>query len=175
MYPHVCSLALKMVANPRRALDLNINASLEFLSHVLPRDLAQVCRAFTNEKLLESNTSPLDRIPSTQLHRPKEGWMAMRLRIRHEWLFRTSPSLFRKVQRYQHQRKGRSPETGDEVWLHIKPTKESMEQHLKDISTQGGQPAKAMAKTHNGGPNEDQAVAGAELVSPESKLVSQDP
>jgi len=37
LYDHVCSIFLKMVANPRRALDLNINASLEFLSHVPPR------------------------------------------------------------------------------------------------------------------------------------------
>ncbi|KAK1076095.1 hypothetical protein LTR48_009171, partial [Friedmanniomyces endolithicus] len=32
LYPNICSLFLKMVANPRRALDLNINASLEFLA-----------------------------------------------------------------------------------------------------------------------------------------------
>ena len=98
LYPHVSSIFLKMMANPERALDLNINASLEFLSLVLPPDVAQNNRAYKNENLLESTTSPLDRIPSIQMHRPKEKYTAMRLEIRHEWLFRISPKLVRSIE-----------------------------------------------------------------------------
>ncbi|KAH9809506.1 platelet-activating factor acetylhydrolase-like [Teratosphaeria destructans] len=130
LYPNVSSWFLKMVANPQRALDLNINASLEFLSHVLPADMAQVSRAYENEKLLEQDPSPLNRIPSTMLHRPDEKYTAMRLKIRHEWIYRISPKLFRRLNRSFAEKKGRQPETGDEVWLHVKPTPETVERYL---------------------------------------------
>lgn len=132
MYPHLCSLFLKAVANPKRALDLNINASLEFLSQVLPADLAEVCRAHPDEGILESKIQPLDRIPSALMHKPPDEWIAARLKIRHEWLFRISPKLFRKLHRIQNQRKGKPLETGDETWLHTKPSPESIENHLRE-------------------------------------------
>ncbi|KAK3716390.1 hypothetical protein LTR37_006540 [Vermiconidia calcicola] len=135
MYPHVCSLFLKMVANPRRALDLNINASLEFLSQVLPKELAQVNRAYQDENILESEISPLDRIPPSQLRKPDDAYIAVRLKIRHEWFYRMSPQLFRRFRRMQNHRKGRPPETGDEVWLHTKPTKESIDQHMRSLES----------------------------------------
>ncbi|CAJ2505352.1 Uu.00g127460.m01.CDS01 [Anthostomella pinea] len=132
LYPHVCSLVLKMVANPQRALDLNINASLEFLSHVLPAELAQVNRAYRNEGLLETDPSPLDRIPSTQLHRPNDKWMAARLQIKHEWIWRISPSLWKTVHGRYTKKHGKEPETFQEIWLHAKPTPESIAKHLEN-------------------------------------------
>jgi len=155
LYPHVCSLALKMVANPRRALDLNINASLEFLSHVLPPELAQVNRAYKNENLLESELSPLDRIPSTQLLRPDDDWIAARLKIKHEWVYRTSPKLFRKLQRRKFEKQGRSTEVGGEVWLHVKPTHAAIEQYLEGVK---------LASEEDARPHDDSSpptVAGA--------------
>lgn len=131
LYPHVCSSFLKMVANPRRALDLNINASLEFLSQILPTDLAQVNRAYRNEQLLEAKLCPLDRIPSAAMHKPKEKWIAARLRIDHEWVYRISPKLFRRLKRWEMQRKGYPPETEDEVWLHIRPEQELLDEYLE--------------------------------------------
>lgn len=131
LYPNMCSLFLKAVANPRRALDLNINASLEFLSHVLPGDLAKVNRAYKNENLLECEISPLSRIPSFALHKPDEKYLAMRLEIRHEWLYRISPKLFRKLKRWDNKRHDRDDDTGDEVWLHMKPTEKALEDHLR--------------------------------------------
>ena len=130
LYPNVCSLFLKMVADPRRALDLNINASLEFLSQVLPTELAQVSRAYENGNLLESDMAPLDRIPSTMLHRPSDKWVAARLKIKHEWLWRLSPSTFNKVNRRRAEKAGRPPETFSEVWLHVKPDPDTIEKHL---------------------------------------------
>ncbi|TKA78629.1 hypothetical protein B0A55_02671 [Friedmanniomyces simplex] len=122
LYPNICSIFLKMVANPRRALDLNINASLEFLAHVLPPDLAQVNRAYKNEGLLEAEPHPLEHIPSIQMHRPDDKWVAARLQIKHESIYRLSPKLYRKLKRRAAEKHGRRPETGDEVWLHVKPT-----------------------------------------------------
>lgn len=133
LYPNLCNIFLKMVANPQRALDLNINASLEFLSHVLPAELAQVNRAYKNENLLESNAAPLSRIPSTMLHRPDEKFTGMRLKIRHEWVYRVSPKLFRRLNRAKAEREGRAVETEDEIWLHIKPTQEVIDKHLSSL------------------------------------------
>lgn len=125
------SLLLKMTACPRRALDLNINASLEFLDQTLPADLAAVNRAYQNEKLLEQSPNPLERISSNLLHKPtNEKWIAARLHIPHEWLYRLSPRLFRELSRREDKRKGRVIEAGDEVWLHCKPTEKSLKQYL---------------------------------------------
>ncbi|GAB1727019.1 hypothetical protein NU195Hw_g3872t1 [Hortaea werneckii] len=132
LYPHVASLFLKMVQGPQRALDLNINASLEFLSHVLPTDLAAVNRAYKNENLLESEPAPLDRVPSEQMHRPDEKFVAMRLKIRHEWLYRMSPRLFTKADRAAARRRGRKAQSDDEIWLHAKPTPEAIEAYLHE-------------------------------------------
>ncbi|EMD01054.1 hypothetical protein BAUCODRAFT_50008, partial [Baudoinia panamericana UAMH 10762] len=131
LYRNVCSMFLKMTAEPQRALDLNINASLEFLSHVLPAELAQVNRAYKNENLLEARPAPLDRIPSNLLHRPMEKYTAMRLQIKHEWVYRISPTLYRKLQRREAKKSGRQPEGGDEIWLHVKPSPESIRLHLE--------------------------------------------
>jgi len=139
LYPNVCSLFLKMVANPQRALDLNIGASLEFLTHVLPWDIAKVYRGYKNERLLESDPSPLDKIPSIQMHRPQEKYMAMRLKITHEWIYRISPKLFRKLNRIKAERAGRQAETGDEIWLHIKPTQEIIDQYLQSLALNHGE------------------------------------
>lgn len=145
LYPNLCSIFLKQLANPKRALDLNINASLEFLSHTLPPELAQVSRAYKNENLLESELSPLERIPSALMHRPKEKYVAARLKIRHEWLYRVSPQLARKVRRKENERKGRAPETGDEVWLHCKPSRESIQEYLE--KSPGRHPREGMGQS----------------------------
>lgn len=50
-----------MIVNPRRAIDLNINASLEFLKQVMPARISEMNRG-TKEHLLEVST--LDKLPS---------------------------------------------------------------------------------------------------------------
>ncbi|KAM0722897.1 hypothetical protein Q7P37_001095 [Cladosporium fusiforme] len=139
LYPRVCSLFLKAVASPHRALDINVNASLEFLSQVMPPSMTGFFRAFESENLLESKLSPLDRIPSSQLHRPKNKWVAARLEIRHEWIYRISPKLFRKLKRAKAQREGKSfDETGNEIWLHSKPDSELVEEHRRRMMQGAG-------------------------------------
>jgi platelet-activating factor acetylhydrolase len=117
------------VASPRRALDINVNATLEFLSLVMPSELTASFRNFENEGFLEHELSLLDRIPSSQLLRPDNKWMAARLKIRHEWAFRLNPKLFRKMKRARAERKGVVDHTGNEVWLHAKPPKTFIVEH----------------------------------------------
>jgi platelet-activating factor acetylhydrolase len=126
LYPNLCSLFLKAVASPRRALDINVNASLEFFKQIMP---AGEIGNFEDENLLESELSPLEQIPSSQLHRPSDKWVAARLKIRHEWFYRLSPKLFRKVKRAKAQREGRVGDTGNEIWLHSRPDEELLAEH----------------------------------------------
>ena len=86
------------------------------------------------ESLLESDPMPLKSIPQAQLHRPKDKWVGARIRIPHEAVFRISPKLFRKLKRQQAERKGEQVETGAEIWLHAKPSAESIAQHLHRTS-----------------------------------------
>jgi len=133
LYPNLCSLFLKAVASPRRALDINVNATLEFFSLVMPSDLTAGFRHFDNEGLLEHELSLLDRIPSSQLLRPDNKWVAARLKIRHEWAYRMSPKLFRKLKRARAERKGVVDHTGNEVWLHAKPPKKLIVEHRSRV------------------------------------------
>jgi platelet-activating factor acetylhydrolase len=143
LYPNLCSLFLKAVASPRRALDININASLEFLKQVLPADLTGGFRSFDNEGILQSDLSPLEQIPSTQLHRPDDKWVAARLKIRHEWAYRISPKLFRRLKRAKAQREGKADDTGNEVWLHSRPDEELIEEHRGRMEREAGYTASA--------------------------------
>jgi hypothetical protein len=90
----------------------------------MPSDLTASFRHFENEGFLEHELSLLDRIPSSQLLRPDNKWLAARLKIRHEWAYRLNPKLFRKVKRARAERKGVVDHTGNEVWLHAKPSKD---------------------------------------------------
>jgi platelet-activating factor acetylhydrolase len=123
-----------MVADPQRALDINVNASLEFLKLVLPPELAQVNRAFDSENFLEADVSPLSRIPTSDKHKPNEEWIAMRLKIEHEWLYRINPKWARKIYRKHIERKqDKDPDLGSEIWLHVKPPEELLERHRCEV------------------------------------------
>jgi platelet-activating factor acetylhydrolase len=138
LYPHLCSLMLKMTVNPRRALDLNINASLEFLKLVMPKRLASMNRG-TDEGLLK--VEKLEKIPSQR--RPEEGYIGVRLRIPHEFLMRATPHWVRRIlvkKRLGGKEVSRDPdgrpleglqdlEEGGEIWMHVAPTAEELEEH----------------------------------------------
>lgn len=48
--------------------------------------------------------------------------MAARLKIPHEWLWRTAPSLDKKIMQRDVAKEGGQPgEPGDEVWVHVAP------------------------------------------------------
>ncbi|KAJ5037229.1 uncharacterized protein L3040_007406 [Drepanopeziza brunnea f. sp. 'multigermtubi'] len=140
LYPRVCSLLLKMTVNPRRAIDLNVNASLEFLKHVMPARISAMNRG-TNEHLLEVET--LNKLPTE--HQPASKWTAVRLRIPHEMRIRLTPQWLRR--RAQRKRRDsvvrhlpRDPsgnilegledfEPGEEIWMHVAPTKDELKRY----------------------------------------------
>ncbi|KAL6253099.1 hypothetical protein RBB50_000820 [Rhinocladiella similis] len=113
LYPHIASAVLKTTINPVRAIDLNIDASLDFLSRVMPEEIKH------NQPFMRilSKDNPLD----TQLlhempteHQPDERWTATRLKIKHEGLKRLIPGLRRRYW-------NRLQRSGEEIWLHLKP------------------------------------------------------
>ncbi|KAE8451342.1 hypothetical protein EG329_003971 [Mollisiaceae sp. DMI_Dod_QoI] len=140
LYPRIASLFLKMTVNPRRAIDLNVNASLEFLKLVMPDRISAMNRG-TNEHLLEVRI--LEKLPSD--HRPSDKWTAVRLHIPHELRIRLTPQWVRRQARNKRQQdaKKRLPtdpqghvleglhdlELGEEIWMHVAPTKEELERH----------------------------------------------
>lgn len=87
---------------PRRAIDLNINASLDFLKHVMPARISAMNRG-TNEHLLEVKS--LDSLPKD--HQPNDKRTAVRLRIPHELRIRLTPQWAR---RHEEEEKGISSE-----------------------------------------------------------------
>lgn len=140
LYPRIASLLLKMTVNPRRAIDLNINTSLEFLKLVMPDRISAMNRG-SNEHLLEVST--LDKLP--QEHRPSDKWTAVRLHIPHELRIRLTPQWVRRFARKKarHDATSRLPrdprghvleglqdlELGEEIWMHVAPTKDELAKH----------------------------------------------
>jgi platelet-activating factor acetylhydrolase len=148
LYPTIASLLLKMTVNPRRAIDLNINASLEFLKLVMPARISAMNRG-TNEHLLEVST--LDKLPEE--HRPNDNWIAVRLRIPHELRIRLTPAWVRRHTRKKMQKEKRKTlpkdplghelegleelAVGEEVWMHVAPTVEELEEYGIDAKGRG--------------------------------------
>ena len=112
LYPQMASLLLKQTINPRRAIDININASLEFLAQVMPEPIAPFHRCSDNERLLEL---PCLKAPPT-VHKPSEKWTAIRLKVPHEARTRIAPIVKRNL------KTGGGVDDEKEVWMHIAPS-----------------------------------------------------
>lgn len=119
LYPRLAALFLKQTLKPQRAIDLNVSASLEFLSHVMPQPLAPFYHSFQNMKLLE--LACISEMPTE--HRPKEKYIASRLQREHKYRGRFMPKLRRRL-------KPADGVEGDnqEVWMHITPTEDALQQ-----------------------------------------------
>jgi platelet-activating factor acetylhydrolase len=119
LYPRLCTLLMKMSANPKRAIDLNVSATLEFLKLVMKDRTAIITRTMEDEDIL--GISPLDDVPDE--HKPKEKWIGGRLRIPHEFRARVVPKWERSLRR-------KSPEVSpsNEVWMHLSTSKEKVKQ-----------------------------------------------
>lgn len=142
LYPRISSLFLKMTVNPRRAMDLNINASLEFLKVILPQPIAIMIRV-SNEHLLDVPTT--HDLPNE--NKPVNSkWIAARLRIPNEVARRLTPAVVRRFKRRKKMalnlpkdRKGhvlgglQNLELGSEIWMHVKPSREELAAHGVDI------------------------------------------
>lgn len=119
LYPSIASLVLKATMDPVRAIDINIDASMDFLSRVMPADL-QCEQPFRRrlgarrKKLLD--TAVLRDVPTE--HRPSQRWVAVRLKIENETIKRLTPGI-RKRYVEKLKREG-------EVWLHLSPDGSSL-------------------------------------------------
>ena len=120
LYPHIASFVFNQAINSRRAIDLNMSASLEFLRLVLPADMNAVMKYASPSDDLLVNTQILERIPSAR--RPKEKDIAMRLKAPHKY-----SSRLRKPGRSM-ERKGLDGDE-NETWMHFAPRDEELTQH----------------------------------------------
>jgi platelet-activating factor acetylhydrolase len=113
LYPHIASVVMKTTMDPVRAIDLNIDASLDFLSRVMPAEVKKdqpFTRTLADKKLLD--LAVLHDMPTE--HQPDKKWMAVRLKIKHEAGKRLIPGGRRKYWK-------RVLQSEEEVWLHLTP------------------------------------------------------
>ena len=146
LYKGFTNFFLKATVHPQRAIDLNVrcvdavviictrslmwcSASLEFLRLVAP-DVGSgksiINRCMTDESLLA--TDLLKEVPDE--HRPTDQWIAARLRVHHEFRNRVTAGVQRRWKRNLHGQE--SYFTGDEVWMHFKPSPEQLKRWIQD-------------------------------------------
>ena len=128
LYPRIASVVLKAAMDPVRAIDLNIDASLDFLSRVIHSQHSPFQRVLPKKKLLD--------LPITQdiprEHEPKEQYTAIRLRIRHEMRKRLTGQLGK------HAMDRRRAKGEEEVWLHVRPNEPELERYVSCAREEGG-------------------------------------
>lgn len=127
LYPRVASGLLKMTMHPVRAIDVNIDASLDFLNRTLhfdgEDDKHQAFRRnLPKETFLDLN--PVEQMPTE--HKPDPKFTAMRLKLQHEGRQRLKPHAREK---YWQRLRERGEE---EVWVHMAPGKEVVSKHGDD-------------------------------------------
>lgn len=116
LYPHIASAVMKTTMDPVRAIDVNIDASLDFLDRTLKTGDEQAFRRnLPTKKLLDLDL--IGKMPTE--HKPEPKWMAVRLKIQHE---RHKKLLPHAKQRYWE----KLMQTGEEeVWVHIASGREA--------------------------------------------------
>ncbi|KAL7620725.1 hypothetical protein AAE478_009723 [Parahypoxylon ruwenzoriense] len=131
LYPHWMSFFMKTIVNPRRAVYLTVNSSLEFLNRVLPPELT-AGNAWIDEGILQTKVLAEGELPRE--HRPDDKWMASRLRIPNElWLRMSSWYRWRdKPPVVATDINGKlllglvNFAPGSEVWMHFSPNWEEL-------------------------------------------------
>ncbi|MCJ1447473.1 MAG: hypothetical protein MMC23_007984 [Stictis urceolatum] len=108
LYPRTCRHLLRATVHPKRAITLNINASLEFLKLVMPERISKMNRG-DDEGIL--SVTVLDELPTDRM--PDQKWIAMSLKAPHD--------LVRRARKY----KGGAVDK--EVWMHVAPTDSELE------------------------------------------------
>jgi platelet-activating factor acetylhydrolase len=116
LYPHLCRIFLKQTANPKRALDLNISATLEFLKIVMKDRTTIIKRTMEDEGIL--SIAAQEELPTE--HKPQEKWLAMRLEIQKEFRNRIVPKLKMKMKIKRTVPPVKAPEP--EICMHVAST-----------------------------------------------------
>lgn len=119
LYPRIARNVMKMTMVPVRAIDVNIDASLDFLARTLHFEGETEEQQAFRRNLPEKKLLDLDLIGDVPTeHKPKARWTAMRLRIKHEGRKRLRPHA---QQKYWERLKKMGEE---EVWVHVAPGRE---------------------------------------------------
>lgn len=134
LYPNTCAVLLKMTASPKRALDFNVSASLEFPRTVVSARAKMVNRSMQCEHLFD--TVVPDDLPTD--HKPIAKWIGARLKVSREFRSRVLPKLTRKG---KSKRNDERPDSSDEIWMYVRLLEEETERYLND---------KARGKEHDG-------------------------
>ncbi|KAI0169831.1 platelet-activating factor acetylhydrolase, isoform II-domain-containing protein [Hypoxylon sp. FL1284] len=129
LYPRWMSMFMKTIINPRRAVYLIVNASLEFLGRVLPSEATRE-NAWVDEGILQTKLFSAEELPRD--YKPDDKFIASRLMIPHELQLRTSNWFRRKPKASAVATDGDGKPLlglvnfapGDEVWMHFNPDQE---------------------------------------------------
>jgi len=132
LFPKICRVILGATAKPQRAISLNVNASLEFLRHVMPDRMSQMNRG-EDEGVLK--TSTIRKMPTE--HRPKDKWIGVRLAGKAP--ADLTRGLTRGMRKRGDKKKGKDGNIQDEMWMHLAPT----EERLKEFGLHGRLTAQA--------------------------------
>jgi len=139
LYPNWMSWFIKTLINPRRAIYLTANSSLEYLRQVLPpSQIADKQHLWQDEGILSTEAIKAADIPAE--HKPKRKWTAARLKIDHEFRVRLHALYNRpktKSMKVALDARGKpltgvvTYELGNEVWMHRSPGKEGLENPIE--------------------------------------------
>ncbi|KAF3187692.1 hypothetical protein TWF788_001911 [Orbilia oligospora] len=138
VYPRLCALLLKASADPERAIDININASLEFLKRVMPANIAKWNRV-DEEGLLDVRVMSWEDENRFE-RRPTESGIAKTLKAQKGLRSRIQPQLPTILRRRWNRRQKGGME--EEIWMHLKPG----EAH----SLENGEPLEILKRTKAG-------------------------
>jgi platelet-activating factor acetylhydrolase len=126
LYPHILAFLLKVTANPKRVLDINTSASLEFLSTVMPtRHIKVIGRgaSIMNEDILELDT--MEDLPEDR--RPEDKDLALKLADAVPVTGRVMPKLQRKIKRAKVQSsRQEGVKISDEIIMHVKTSEQEV-------------------------------------------------
>ena len=117
LYPRIAGWIMKMTMDPVRAIDIHVDATLDFLDRTLKLDGEQAFRRnLPKKKFLDVKV--IREMPTE--HKPEAKWTAVRLRIDHEGRKRLRPKARQKY--WENLMK----EGADEVWVHMAPEQEKL-------------------------------------------------
>ncbi|KAF1809252.1 hypothetical protein P152DRAFT_403746 [Eremomyces bilateralis CBS 781.70] len=130
LYPTLTAGVMRATADPQRAMDLNINATLEFLGKVSPVTRALIARGASDERILD--VEPLEVVPD--IHRPDDRHLGFALKVPHVYRHRVAPGTARRWKRMRRRwGRERDAEVGEsEVWMHVRSEVEEVERFLKE-------------------------------------------
>ncbi|OHE93740.1 platelet-activating factor acetylhydrolase [Colletotrichum orchidophilum] len=138
LYSTWTDLFMKTLVNPLRAIYLTISPSLEFLKITLPPEQTKY-NTWVDEEILKTTeppTTPLAVV--THDHRPDDQWIAVRLKVDNEATLRLKRWFRHKNRVLMGKGDGSGMpsglinwERGNEVWMHVSPDPESVEEQMQ--------------------------------------------